>query len=176
MRPPKRRLPWHTRYLPRRKHLRGGWLHRMLGERLFHHDLWRPTQRGSALGLAVGVFIALTPTLGVQLVLAGLAAYLLRVNIPLALGGCFITNPATAVFIYGFEYQVGVWLLGPPEPTELEGLSRILRTVVTHGKPMWAGSILCGGFAALVSYLLVMGLWTGVGKLKSDKSDKGGDR
>ncbi len=162
MRPPFRSHRWLTRWLPRRRHLRGSWLHRMLGDRLFHHDLWRPSQRGSALGLAVGVFIAFTPTLGVQLILAGLAAYLLRVNIPLALGACFITNPATAVFIYGFEYKLGVWLLGPPEPVDLAGLSHILRNVVTHGKPMWMGSIVCGGVAALISYVLVVSLWSGI--------------
>jgi len=147
------------RYFPRRKHLKGGWLHRVLGEGLFHHELWVPTRHGTAVGLAVGTFIALTPTPGVQFLFAAVAAYMLRVNLPIALAACLITNPLSAPFIYAFEYKVGVWMVGVPPREEVEYYGRFLTAVFRHGKPLWIGSLVVSTVAGLVGYLLVVLLW-----------------
>ena len=82
--------------LPRKKHLRDTWLHRRHGDALFAPALWKPERKALAGGLAVGVFIALTPTPGVQMILAAMAAIALRVNLPVAVAACWVTNPATA--------------------------------------------------------------------------------
>jgi hypothetical protein len=147
------------RHIPRKKHLKGSWLHRRLGERLFAQELWRPTKREVAGGLALGLFIGFTPTMGVQIVLSGLAAYLLRVNIPAALAGALVTNPFTAPVIYPLEYKFGLWLVGAPGPHELEGYSAALRNFVRYAKPLWIGSIVTGGVSAAIAYGLVMLLW-----------------
>ncbi len=154
----RRHYKW-LRHVPRRKHLHGSWLHRLLGERLFAPELWRPARRGVAGGLALGLFIGFTPTMGVQIVLAGIAAFLLRVNIPAALTGALATNPLTAPFIYTLEYKIGVWLVGVPEARELEGYTGMLRNFARYAKPLWAGSIVAGGSVAAVAYGLVMLLW-----------------
>lgn len=153
-----RQVKW-LRCVPRKEHLHGSWLHRLLGERLFAPELWRPARRGVASGLALGIFIGLTPTIGVQILLAGIAAFLLRVHIPAALAGALVTNPLTAPFIYTFEYKIGVWLVGVPEPRELEGYTGMLRNFARHAKPLWAGSVVAGGAAAALAYGLVMLLW-----------------
>lgn len=155
---PRRHYRW-LRYLPRRKHLKGGRLHRWIGEGIFAPELWRPTRREIAGGLALGVFIGLTPTMGAQIVLAGAAAFLLKVNVPMALAGSLVTNPFTAPVIYPLEYRLGVWLIGPPEPAEWEAYSGMLSSFVRYAKPLWAGSLVVAGVAAAVVYGLVMLLW-----------------
>lgn len=80
---------------------------------------WLLTLRGSpesiALGLAIGVFVACSPLLGIHLVLAIVLATLLNANRPAALAASFLNNPATFVPVYALEYWVGSFFwAGPP--------------------------------------------------------------
>jgi uncharacterized protein len=72
----------------------------------------RGTPDEIAKGLALGVFIGLTPTLGFQMIIAIFLAILLRENKLAAALGVWITNPLTAPFIYALEYETGRLLLG----------------------------------------------------------------
>ena len=155
----RRHYRW-LKHLPRRKHLKGGRLHRILGDKLFAPELWKPSRDTIAGGLALGIFIGLTPTMGIQIILTGLAAYFLRVNIPVAMAASLVTNPFTAGIIYPLQYQLGVWLVGVPDPEELEGYSGMLRTFTRYAKPLFVGSVLTGGVAAGLVYGLVILLWT----------------
>ena len=141
--------------MPRRRHLRGGRLHRVLGERLFRPELWALTEPELAKGLALGLFIGCTPTMGVQIVLCGVIAFMLRVNVPVALLGSLVSNPLTAPILYPLEYKLGVWLVGIPEPNELEGFSGAMRNFVRYAKPLWAGSIVAGAVCGATGYALV---------------------
>lgn len=141
--------------MPRRRHLRGGHLHRVLGERLFRPELWALTEAGLAKGLALGLFVGCTPTMGVQVMFCGVAAFLLRINVPIALLGSLISNPITAPILYPLEYQLGVWLIGFPEPHELEGFSGALRSFVGYARPLWAGSLFVGAACGAAGYALV---------------------
>ena len=135
--------------------MRGGWLHRRLGEPLFAPELWSFSRPGIARGLALGCFLALTPTMGAQIILAAAAAFFLRVNIPVALAATLITNPLTAPFIYAAEYRLGVWLVGVSEPAEWEGFAGGLRELMRHGRPLWAGALVAGGALGGLAYALV---------------------
>jgi uncharacterized protein len=159
MRPFHRRHYRWLRHVPRRKHLRGGWLHRLLGAELFAPALWKPARRPVAGGLALGLFIGCTPTMGAQFILAAAAAYFLRVNIPLALAGTLITNPVSAPVVYALEYRLGVWIAGTPKPAELQEYSGMLYSFARYAKPLWIGSICTGGALAAISYSLVTLLW-----------------
>lgn len=154
----RRHYQW-LRHIPRRKHLKGGWLHRVLGEKLFAPELWRPSRQTIAGGLALGLFIGFTPTMGAQIVLAGISAFFLKVNIPMALAGSLVTNPLTAAIIYPLEYQFGVWLIGVPEPDELEGYTGLFKNFARYAKPLWIGSLVTSSIAAAVGYGLVTLLW-----------------
>ena len=147
------------RYLPRRRHLRGSWLHRLLGERLLSAELWRLRKEPVARGLALGVFVALTPTMGVQIALTLVAAFFLRVNIPVAVAACWITNPLTAPFIYTLQYKLGVWLVGAPSLEELHGYADVMKRVMRHARPLWVGSLLSGTLLSGLSYGLVRLGW-----------------
>jgi uncharacterized protein (DUF2062 family) len=154
----RRHYKW-LRHFPRRKHLKGGRLHRLLGEKLFAAELWKPSRQTIAGGLALGLFIGFTPTMGAQIILAGLAAYFLKVNIPMALAGSLITNPFTAAIVYPLEYQLGVRLVGVPAPSDLEGYTGMLRNFARYAKPLWIGSLVTGGITAALAYGLVTLLW-----------------
>ncbi len=155
----KRRYYKWLRHIPRRKHLKGGHLHRLLGEKLFAKELWKPSRKTVAGGLALGLFIGFTPTMGAQIILSGIAAFFLRVNIPMALLGSLVTNPFTAAIVYPLEYQLGVWMSGVPKPSDLEGYTGMMRSFARYAKPLWIGSLAMGGVAAALAYGLVTLLW-----------------
>jgi uncharacterized protein (DUF2062 family) len=161
----RRHYRW-LKYLPRRKHLKGGRLHRLVGDRLFAPELWAPRRDTMAKGLALGVFIGMTPTMGAQIILTGIAACMLRVNIPIALAGSLVTNPFTAPLIYPLQYQLGVWLVGSPDVEELRGYTGMMRAFVRYAKPLWIGSLFFGAFAAPVAYGLVALVWSQVQHLR----------
>lgn len=114
-------------FIPRQHHLNGTILHRVIGDRLFDPLLWKPTNKSVSAGFAIGIFIALTPTIGVQIPLIILSALFLRVNIPVALAASWVTNPLTAPVIYPLQYQLGLWLSGAPDANVLAGFTGMLR-------------------------------------------------
>ena len=166
IRKPKRWQRKLVRALPRRRHLRGGRLHRMVGEGLFHSELWTFTRRGVAEGFAVGLFIGCTPTMGVQIILCGVAAFFLRVNVPVALLGSLISNPLTAPILYPLQYKLGVWLVGIPDAEELAGFSGALRGFMRYARPLWAGSLAMAAACSVLGWALVTGVWTAATAIK----------
>jgi uncharacterized protein (DUF2062 family) len=134
-------------------------VHRVLGRRVFDRQLWTLSRSSAAGGLAAGLFIALSPTLGIQVILAVVVAYFLRVNIPIAVMACFVTNPVTAPIIYPLQYQLGVWVSGSPGPDELEGYSGLLRNFARYARPLWVGSLLSGALFAVIGYVGVVFGW-----------------
>ncbi|OGW28930.1 MAG: hypothetical protein A2X59_11660 [Nitrospirae bacterium GWC2_42_7] len=59
-----------------------------------------------ASSFAIGMFIGMSPLLGIHTILGIAVAYLLRLNKFITLVGVFVTNPWTIVPIYSF----GIWL------------------------------------------------------------------
>ncbi|MDR1744976.1 MAG: DUF2062 domain-containing protein [Planctomycetota bacterium] len=84
-----------------------------------------------ALGVAIGFFVAWLPIIGLQMVVAVIVCQLLGANKIVPIFPIWITNPATMVPIYSFNYWIG-WLVvgGPP----LSDLAAILRTMITPPK------------------------------------------
>ena len=72
----------------------------------------RSSPRKVAGGLALGIFVSLTPTFGLQMaIVVGLAA-LLRVNAASAVVGVYLTNPVTVAPLYLLCYKVGRLVVG----------------------------------------------------------------
>jgi len=72
----------------------------------------RGNPRDIALGFALGLFIAMTPTMGFQMAIAVFFAALLKWNKISAIAGVWVTNPLTAWFIYSFSYYIGSRIYG----------------------------------------------------------------
>jgi hypothetical protein len=82
--------------------------------------LWHLNRRSAAGGVAVGMFCGLIPG-PLQMLGAGIAAVLFRVNLPTALLTTLYTNPLTIVPLYLVAYKIGSLALGagggpPPAP------------------------------------------------------------
>jgi uncharacterized protein (DUF2062 family) len=111
-----------------------------------------------ARGLALGLFLGMTPTFGVQMVLALLMAILLRENKLAAVIGVWVTNPVTAPFIYGLEYETGRILLGLPHPAM--GVEFNFHFLQIFGwqviLPLGVGSLIFGVTAAVLGYALTL--------------------
>ncbi|HID30074.1 MAG TPA: DUF2062 domain-containing protein [Desulfobacterales bacterium] len=101
-----------------------------------------------AWGAAVGFFVAMTPTMGIQTLLAVPIAALFKINKVAAAATVWLTNPVTAPFIYGFNYILGAKLLGYPSKA------------VFFSNPSWETFWHWGGHVLLS--LIVGGIPTGI--------------
>ena len=141
---------------------------RSLIRRIVHAD---DTPHKIAWGVALGIFVAWTPTVGIQMILAGIAAWLLNGNKVAAIAIVWVSNPYTVIPIFSVNYFVGHALVGgpqlgrnwfvdlvhPPVPTEgLAYLSHAYSMLAQVAWPMWLGSVLVGVPVAMVSYVLAL--------------------
>lgn len=111
-----------------------------------------------AKGMALGLFIGMTPTFGFQMAIALAFAVLLKENKIAALIGVWITNPITAPIIYGLEYEVGRALLGLPRPEirvlfTYDSLAELGWNVIL---PLSFGSLIFGVVVASVGYAVTL--------------------
>jgi hypothetical protein len=60
-----------------------------------------------ALGMAIGVFVAITPTIPFHTILAVGLAVLFKASKPAAIIGVWVSNPFTVIFLYIACYKVG---------------------------------------------------------------------
>jgi len=108
-----------------------------------------------AWGLALGLFIAMTPTVGLQMMIAVPIASLFRVNSAAAAAGCWLTNPLTIPFLYGLNYWVGATLLGYDGTFVIEG-ALTFEILLAAGRDVWlsliVGGFVTGAICAAVSY------------------------
>ena len=154
-----RMRPW-LKKVPRQRHVRGTWLHRLLGDRLFTPELWRPTREGVALGAATGLFWAMMP-IPFQMLPSGITAFFLRFNLPTAISVVWVTNPVTWPFILYWQYRLGAWLLREDVPSGAAAYSRLDIAAGVPG-PLLLGCAVTGLLAGALVYFSVNALWGAV--------------
>lgn len=76
---------------------------------LFDRDLWTPCRYTVAGGLSVGLFCAMLP-IPFQMLLAALASMRAKVNIPIAMATCWISNPFTHPPLIAIQLNFGHWI------------------------------------------------------------------
>lgn len=128
------------------------------------------TPHAIALGTAIGMFIGLTPTVGVQMLIVIAVYYLclpfFRFNAKAAFVTVYISNPLTMLPLYWFDYRVGQIFFGGDVTKEqlgeiltyegfAEWWSTILTLFVELGWTMLAGSLIVGAVGGLLSYPLM---------------------
>jgi len=139
-----------------------------------------------ALGTAVGMVVAWTPTLGFQMILAALAAWVARANKPAAILVVWITNPYTAIPIYWFNYKVGALLLhqGMEDKSnfvytfEAVASGKALEDPILHfweafnsiAAPLWLGSMIVGLVIGVATFFTIRSF---VNRYRSGKQDMG---
>lgn len=121
----------------------------------------RETPEQIAWGVAVGFFVAMTPTMGIQTYLVIPLAALLGFSKITAAAGVWITNPVTAPFVYGFNYLIGAMVLG--YPLKVEVFSNPTReAIMGAGKQVFlalsVGGTLTGIIVGGAGYFATLGL------------------
>lgn len=144
---------------PRRRHVHGTWLHRLLGDRVFSPELWRPRKQTVAAGVATGLFWAMMP-IPFQMLPAGVTAFLFRFNVPAAISVVWLTNPVTWPFFLYWQYRLGAWLLGHEVP-KLASMD-MLASLTEVPLPLLLGCFICGVVIAPLSYGAILILWSTV--------------
>ncbi|MEQ1695860.1 MAG: DUF2062 domain-containing protein [Hyphomicrobiaceae bacterium] len=114
-----------------------------------------------AIGFAAGVFASITPLVGVQMVMAGAIAVILRGSIPAAMLATFVGNPVSWPLIWGATYAVGSVIIGQP------GAAEAAAVLMPSNDPIWPilfamllGSIPIGLVSGAVSYGVVAQVMT----------------
>lgn len=122
-----------------------------------------------ALGVAIGIFVTFTPTIGFQMALVVFLAWLLRANKVVGVPLVWITNPATIVPIYYPCYVVGRVLLGhesigwewwmeltrPPVDGWWPTVQFYWGRTVEIAAPLWLGCIVVASLLAVLTYAAV---------------------
>ncbi|MDY6791508.1 MAG: DUF2062 domain-containing protein [Thermodesulfobacteriota bacterium] len=111
-----------------------------------------------ALGLALGLFVGMTPSMGFHTAIAVFLAALFKWNKISAAVGVWVTNPLTAPIIYGVNYFIGAKLIGLPKAyllSEAHGFTRIYKIMLKAPEIFWAliiGGIVLGLPLAVAGY------------------------
>ncbi len=111
-----------------------------------------------ARGVAVGLFIGLTPTVGVQTVLMLVASVLLRANFPAAFVASCINNPLTfPAFYFGFN-RLGRVVMSF-FPISFESLSGLEEEVARETTALVLGSLAVAVPASIIGYFVFLYVW-----------------
>ena len=133
------------------------------------------TPHSIAMGVAIGWFIGMTPTVGIQITLVAVTSLFIRLN---RTAGCvmvLITNPLTMVPIFFVNYLLGTWILRM-EPVHWEFfvsefekafaydqwyeklfvmLRALGRLSLELAGPLWLGCVVVGIVGAVPFYFIV---------------------
>ena len=102
-----------------------GWLYRKFIVRLLELD---DTPKEIARRIAIGVFIAMTPTVGIQMITIAVTRTIFNGNRLAGVAMAWISNPLTIVPIYWFDYFIGSMILR----TKIVSIEEIARVVDRH--------------------------------------------
>ena len=111
-----------------------------------------------AEGMALGIFVGMTPTFGFQMILAVIIAAFIKKNKIAAGLGVWITNPLTAPFIYAAEYEFARYLLGWERlslPSQFS-INEMLKLGWEVMVPLWLGSFVFGVVGGILAYFVTL--------------------
>jgi uncharacterized protein (DUF2062 family) len=120
----------------------------------------RGKPREIALGMAVGLFVGMTPYMGFQTAIAVFIAALFKWNKISAAMGVWVSNPLTAPLIYSITYYAGTIVMGgaakytPPEELSLTLIIQMLKKSPDIFWVLTVGGVLVGLPLAIAGYYL----------------------
>lgn len=122
-----------------------------------------------ALGVGIGIFVGLTPSIGIQTVLILGVIFLSRpffyFNGTAAMASTYISNPLTMAPMYYFWYRLGAWFIpGTDTNVNFDGLLNFdglagwwestSALAVQVGLPMLVGALMTAPIGAAIAYPL----------------------
>ena len=128
-----------------------------------------------ALGMAIGVFAALTPTVPFQTVIAVTLALVFKASKPAAVIGSLTANPFTIPLFYMGGYKIGTFLLGGsiPDGIQYESVRELLALGAGVTMAILTGGVLLGLMAGCITYLITLKFSQALGaRLKTSKPEE----
>jgi uncharacterized protein (DUF2062 family) len=109
-----------------------------------------------AMGMAVGVFVAVTPTIPFHTAIAVAMAFALKASKPAAVIGVWFSNPITIPPLYYGSYKLGMLMLGRSDSLDSSVLSlmEMLKQGMDITIAMIIGGAVLGIVPAIASYFV----------------------
>ncbi len=109
-----------------------------------------------ALGMAIGVFITITPTIPFHTIIALFLAFILRGSKAAAAIGVWFSNPLTIPLFYKGSYDLGMSVLGNSAPfsTKYESIIELLKLGANVTIAMVTGGIILGILPGIATYFI----------------------
>ncbi|MBU1162918.1 MAG: DUF2062 domain-containing protein [Proteobacteria bacterium] len=109
-----------------------------------------------ALGMAIGVFISVTPTIPFHTAIALVLAFILRGSKAAAAIGVWFSNPLTIPLFYKGSYDVGMYILGNSAPfnIEYESILELLKLGADVTIAMITGGVILGILPGIMAYFV----------------------
>ncbi|MBC8443771.1 MAG: DUF2062 domain-containing protein [Deltaproteobacteria bacterium] len=125
-----------------------------------------------ALGLAIGVFIGITPTIPFHTVLAVALAFLCKGSKAAAAIGVWFANPITIPVFYYASYKVGAWLLGISVSFDFKtySLTEIFKTGTDVAIALLLGGVMVGLLPGVMTYFIMRKIISAMQQRRIEKS------
>ena len=109
-----------------------------------------------AMGMAIGVFVGVTPTIPFHTVIALALAFIFRGSKPAAAIGVWFANPVTIPIFYIGSFKVGTLILNKPIPFDVkfESISELMTLGLDVTIAMIVGGAILGILPAIIAYFL----------------------
>lgn len=156
---------WTIRRLNRsgfsRRKLRGGVLHRWLGDHVLAKEVWFPTRESFARAWFIGMVITMIPFLPAQTILACAIGLILRANLPTCFILQFLSSPATVFIQLPACYLMGCLITGRDVGQAVAHIEADPMSVVSVGSAglLFMGSLVLGFLVGATGYFLIKLFW-----------------
>jgi len=120
----------------------------------------RESPHRTALAFSMGVFIGISPLLGLHTLLGVVTSWIFRLNTFTTIAGVYITNPWTIVPVYTFSTWVGAKCLGIEQIILKVDWSNITFGHIIDSLehllvPFICGTLLVGSAVTVISYFII---------------------
>jgi uncharacterized protein (DUF2062 family) len=122
-----------------------------------------------AMGMAIGVFVGITPTMPFHTVIAVALAFILRGSKAAAAIGVWFCNPISAPFFYLGSYKAGMFIFGRSAPfdAKYESVLELLKLGADVTTAMVVGGIILGILPGFASYFITRKIITAIRSRKT---------
>ncbi|MEE8398645.1 MAG: DUF2062 domain-containing protein [Desulfobacterales bacterium] len=124
-----------------------------------------------AMGMGIGVFVGVTPTIPFHMVLAVGLAFIVKGSKPAALIGVWFSNPLTIPFFYWGSYKTGGLILGNTTSLDpaVQSVSSLFQQGLDVALATIAGGIILGIVPGIIAYLITLRLFTIIRSRKENR-------
>jgi uncharacterized protein (DUF2062 family) len=126
-----------------------------------------------AMGMAIGVFVSVTPTIPFHTAIAVALAFALKGSKPAAIIGVWFSNPITIPFFYMGSYKVGMLVFDKPISFDVKykTVQELMKMGWDITAAMIAGGVILGIIPGIAAYFITRKIFIKIRMRKKQKSN-----